>query len=180
MASKAVKKLRAGAAKEPPPDDGVKCTVLDEVARIEKELGHKVTPAELVSRAEADPEGYPNLHASFEWDRDRAAHKYRLEQARKIIFRFRTVVTPVTVSFRVPTYLRDTKVGPQEQGMISVHEVLNHRERKAEVLRRELDRLRSFLRRVRDLAAAMGPEEEEMYFALLREMGARSGVSAVV
>ena len=46
-------------------------------------IGDSYTPADIVAKAESEPDS--ELHKCFEWDNRKAADKYRIIQARKII-----------------------------------------------------------------------------------------------
>lgn len=75
----------------------------DTIAEIEQREG-SCHPGSLVR--EATPETHP-CHELFEWDNDKAGHKYRVDQARRVIrsiriMRFPVAQTPAFISVRLP------------------------------------------------------------------------------
>lgn len=104
-----------------------------------------IDPADVVEYARTHPESA--LHGRFVWDDSKAAHEYRLWQARQII----TTVMSVYPDQKV----RQTYVSPIEQrgsgGYIALVDVLSDKDRRAAYLKQALDELAVFQERYRDL-----------------------------
>lgn len=77
---------------------------LAELSRLSSE---NLLDAENVVLAAKDPES--PLHDYFEWDDSKAAHTYRLVQARRIIRTVQFEVTHSHVTIRAPIYVRDAR-----------------------------------------------------------------------
>src|SRR5262245_31226769 len=107
---------------------------------IMREHGHGDTmdPEKLLSIAQ-DP-AHP-LHGQFEWSDTRAAHLYRIEQARDLIHRVRVEITTEERVIRVPFFVRDVRLDERTSGYRSVLAVRDERDVAQETLTRELVQL---------------------------------------
>lgn len=118
--------------------------------------GRRIT-AEKVVEAARDPK-HP-LHRDFDWDDSRAAHHYRLDQARAIIASVRVVITTSTKKLIAPAYVRDIEAAPL-QGYVATAVLKNEREAAEELLLYETARLQAQLERCREIAGALSLESE--------------------
>lgn len=100
------------------------------------------------------------LHADFIWDNDKAAHQYRLDQARVIIASVRVVVSDVSKKITAPGYLRDPNAAPHEQGYVSTSRLRNERDAAHEALLNEAMQLQARLERMREIAAVLDLSDE--------------------
>lgn len=126
------------------------------IASAEAAAGRTLTAEDVVAVA-SNPDS--PLHEFFDWNDGSAAHKYRIEQARHLIYKIKVEITCVgsMVPVSVPMYVRDPDV-KQGPGMVAIEAVLDDAARTRAILDRELCRLESFLCRVRDIAVAVGAE----------------------
>lgn len=123
---------------------------IDELSRIAKEGGGRLTAAEVVQHAR-DPAS--PLHHLFEWDDEKAAHEHRLDQARALIRSCQVVVERRDVSLKVPRYVRDAEAGAGEQGYIETATLRTREDAARDALVAEFARVGSMLSRARALAA---------------------------
>jgi len=114
--------------------------------------GGLLTPDAVV--ADAAKKNSP-LHAQFEWDDDKAAASYRIDQARALIRSIRIVVTTETTVVNSVAYVRDPRVPADEQGYISVLKVRTDKDLARDALVDEFSRAAGVLRRARELAVAL-------------------------
>lgn len=101
------------------------------------------------------------LHDKFDWNDRTAAHAYRVHQARAIIQsvsvrQLSEVTHTVTIKQSAPAYLRDPDVPGSDQGYCSVFELAGDQEKARRALCAEFKRIRSQLKRTRQLADALG------------------------
>lgn len=129
-------------------------TVLAELALAS---GGVLTPSGVVSEAE-NPES--PLHSLFEWDDAKAGHRYRIDQARKLIARVTYKVTVDKVSVMVPEYLRDPKAASDHQGYRRTATIATDVDMARVALDEELRRLRGAFDRARRVAVGLQLEEE--------------------
>lgn len=125
-----------------------KKAALAELVKLTKANGGTITP-EILVEAATDAEN--PLHQYFEWDDTRAAHKFRLMQARTLI---RSCKIHYTVNHRkvsIPKYVRNPEAEAQEQGYVETARVRNESDLAREVLLKEFDRIAGALRRARHL-----------------------------
>jgi hypothetical protein len=117
----------------------------------------RLTPAELV--ADAHRPKSP-LHDLFDWDVKRAASAHWLERGREIIRAVTVIVTTERTTVRVPAYVRDPTVPPQDQGYVSVLTLRQDPEQARAALLVECQRAAATLKRARSIAAALNLSEE--------------------
>ena len=100
------------------------------------------------------------LHPFFDWDDGSAAHKHRLQEARRLI---RSVTIEVTtkkgVIRAVPVYVRDPTAGHRSQGY-AVVSMMTDRDEKVRALQAAARLAEGHLDRVHRLAIALGLEHE--------------------
>src|SRR5262252_3360377 len=77
--------------------------------------------AERVVEAARDPKS--PLHAWFEWNESKAAQKWWLEQARALIVWAEIKVVVEERTYTVPSFVRDPKAKPSEQGYRALEDV---------------------------------------------------------
>ena len=116
----------------------------------------RLTPLAVVLDAE-DPAS--PLHDHFEWSDEKAAAKYRLEQARSLIRSVRVEETVHRQTVSVIAYVHDPS-SHNEQGYIPVVSLIGDKEQARRVLEVEFSRVVSVLQRSHDIARTLGLEEE--------------------
>lgn len=94
------------------------------------------------------------LHALFEWDGKKAAHQYRLDQARSLIRSVRVNITTHKTVISTVAYVRDPDLKADEQGYVATVSLIGQQERARSMLVDEFSRAASAMRRARELAAA--------------------------
>jgi hypothetical protein len=114
--------------------------------------GGRLTPDMVVNDAE-DPSS--PLHKYFEWDESRAAHAYRLDQARRLIARVRVCVTVDKKQVCVPIYVRDPEAEPVEQGYVELAQIKTEKQVAAKLMEDELARVLASLERMESIAAVL-------------------------
>jgi hypothetical protein len=117
----------------------------------------RLTPDAVVEAAR-DP--LNPLHAEFEWDNQKAAHRFRVEQARTIIASVRMVVIEESRVLVAPAYVRDPDARTGEQGYVRTATLSTDRERSRGALKNEIARADAYIQRVAMLAAAFGLDGE--------------------
>jgi len=127
------------------------------LAEIEMTNGGRLTPDDVV--ADAKDVDSP-LHACFEWDTDKAAAAYWIEQARNIITSIRVVQKTETSEVRTVYYVRDPSAGDAEQGYVSVETLRTDQDMAREALVAEFTRVGDMLRRARELATVLNARED--------------------
>jgi hypothetical protein len=132
----------------------------EELQKLEQENG-RLDPEDVVrvARRRSHP-----LHPYFEWSNTRAAHAYRVDQARALI---REVKVRITVENRTVVsvaYVKDPTCqyqdGRMQRGYVRLHHIPPKKEQARNVLRDELARIEGALNRSRALAIALGLESE--------------------
>lgn len=121
----------------------------DELEQIKSQHGGLLRPIDIIAWAKAHPKSA--LHTRFEWDNTKAAHEYRLEQARRII---RVQVTTIaSVDTRMFVSVKEQRKLP-EGGYHSIEDALDDPDLYQQLLqeaRLELNRLRRKYRRLEEL-----------------------------
>lgn len=143
---------------------------------MERDAGRTLTAEEIVQHA-SDPD-HP-LHPYFEWDNDTAGHRWRVSQARQLMYRVRVDVIAVgdLTPRSIPGYVRDPDVDQREQGMVSSELIINDPRRRNAVIERELQRLEAYLARVQGLAIALDCAND--FNAVLKRWRIRAGAVPV-
>jgi hypothetical protein len=95
------------------------------------------------------------LHTVFEWDEKKAAHAYRIAQARSLIRSVKIEITTETTVIKTVAYLRDPDLPNEEQGYVSVASLRGDPERARAAIVQEFSRAAGALRRARELAVAL-------------------------
>jgi hypothetical protein len=121
------------------------------LAALEDEHG-KLSPEAVVAAAR-DPKSPGHEH--FEWDNKKAAHQYRVEQARALLTKRQTFVTE-SYTIQVPRYVRDPDAPAREQSYVSVRTAAADADLRHRVLVDDFARVSALLQRTRDLAKAFG------------------------
>ena len=134
--------------------------VIARLNRIANAHHGRLTP-ELVVRDARDRKS--PLHKLFEWDDSKAAHAYRIEQARRVI----TIRCEERLTVRelaAPCFVRDPAAAAAEQGYRSVASLKDDKDAAREVVEDELRRIVSAIERARAIAdeLGLGPELEEL------------------
>lgn len=126
-------------------------TIRDALHAIAQANGGRLTP-ELVIEA-ARQKGSP-LHAHFEWDTKKAAHRWWIEQARTLIRSVHIVITRDDRVIETVAYVRDPGAADKEQGYVAVADIRHDADLARQALVYEFARAAAALRRARDLAEA--------------------------
>lgn len=100
------------------------------------------------------------LHGYFEWDNAKAATKFRLVQARRLINRFQVPIIEESRILVTKYAVRDPSAAQGQQGYVRTADLQTDQGRARAVLLGEVKRLTSHLTRVQALALAFGMEEE--------------------
>lgn len=112
--------------------------------------------ARSVLDAARDPES--PLHSMFEWDDEKAADEWRIEQARRLIRTVKLTVEEETIV--VPRYVRDTSLENGEQGYVSIGQLRTEPENAAALLRYEFSRAAAHCQRACAIADTLGIGDE--------------------
>lgn len=124
------------------------------VKAMEDERGG-LTPAMVV--ADAKREESP-LHGLFDWDQTKAAEAHWIDHAREVIRAVKIVVTTETTTVKAPHYVRDPDA--DGQGYRSVMALQRDPASARQALIDELTRAAGVVTRARNLALALGLEQE--------------------
>lgn len=125
--------------------------IRDALAKIADENGGLLTPDAVVAEAASKSSV---LHDLFEWDGKKAAHAWRLDQARTLIRSVRVVITNHKTTVSTVAYIRDPDVEGDEQGYCATASLVGDTERARAALVNEFSRAAAALRRARELAVA--------------------------
>lgn len=125
--------------------------IRDALAKIAEENGGLLTPDAVVAVAQSKNSV---LHDLFEWDGKKAAHAWRIDQARTLIRSVRVVITNHKTTVSTVAYIRDPDVERDEQGYCATASLVEDVERSRAALVNEFSRAASALRRARELAVA--------------------------
>lgn len=116
------------------------------IAKLKNDVGEDNLPHRLVE--EAASQAHP-LHGLFQWDDDKAAHAYRVQQARRVISSLRVVVKPGMPAAPAFFSIRVERQGEPNERQVHVETrkaLVNAATRDA-VIRAELSRLLALLAR---------------------------------
>lgn len=122
-----------------------------ELERIAGENGGLLTPDAVVEAAASKSSV---LHGEFEWDARKAAHAYRVEQARSLIRSVRVVITTERTTISTVGYVRDPDLEAEDQGYVSTASLIGDKERARRALDAEFARAAAAMRRAQELAVA--------------------------
>lgn len=125
------------------------------LARLERE--GTITPDAVVEDARnvASP-----LHDLFEWDDSKAAHEYRLDQARAIIRTVRVVVNIDNAQVTSVRYVRDPRCESNERGYVSTATLRTQMDIARDAMSAEVSRVLASIARMQDVAIALGLGDE--------------------
>ena len=114
------------------------------------------------------------LHRLFDWNNDTAAHKHRLDTARRLIKSVEVRLTISNHTVRSVAYVKDPSLPGNVQGYRSVARVRTDPDDARAATVAEIARAAQHLRRARDLATALGSASEvETVLSDLSAMQAR-------
>jgi hypothetical protein len=130
--------------------------MIDRIKQLEDREG-RITPDVVLKDAEKSSSP---LHDYFEWNDTKAAHAYRVDQARMLIRSVEVIIKTETISIRSVGYVRDPEAQANEQGYRSVSKLRSEKGLAHEALTAEFIRIAGALRRAKDLAAAFDLENE--------------------
>lgn len=131
--------------------------IREELERIAGKNGGLLTPDDVVASAR---QKNSILHGMFEWDEKKAAHAYRVDQARVLIRSVTVVITTEKTNVSTVAYVRDPDIEADEQGYVSTVSLIGDTERCRAALVAEFSRAAAALRRARELAVAFGMDGE--------------------
>lgn len=113
-----------------------------EIRRIENERG-PVTPSVLLAAAR---NGQSPFHPLIEWDDEKAAERYRLSQANRIIMSLRVVIKEGEPERPAYASLKD-ETGDAARAYVSMIDVSSDEVKRREFLLREVQRIGEYLQR---------------------------------
>lgn len=116
-----------------------------------------ITPQTVIDDAK-DPAS--PLHEHFEWDDTKAAHAYRIDQARELIRSVRLVITNTESVVRTVAYVRNPNLPAHEAGYVSTFRLRQSPDDARAALRAELARAANAMERAREVARSLGLERE--------------------
>lgn len=129
-------------------------SVKEELERLrEQNGGELVQPEQVIEFARLNRNSA--LHAEFEWDNTKAAHQFRLEQARRIIRLNIDVLETPGGDVTVPMYVSLVSDRKNGGGYRRLNAVMNNAEMRAQFLQQALDefqRVRRKYETIRELA----------------------------
>ena len=129
--------------------------IRNRLVEISAENGGTLTPDAVVKDAKL--KNSP-LHGQFEWDTKKAAHQYRLEQARALIRTVRVVVTEEWT--QAPAWVRDPNAEPDQQGYVSLFRLRDDKESARATVVQEFARAAAAIRRAREVASFLNLERD--------------------
>lgn len=124
---------------------------------IEAANGGVLTPDAVIADAK-DPDS--PLHDQFEWDTDKAAYKYWLDQARALITSVKVVQKIEQQKISTVYYVRDPRVDADEQGYVSLTTLKSDEDLARDAIHAEFMRARAVMERAHSLAAVLNLTEE--------------------
>lgn len=95
------------------------------------------------------------LHELFEWDNERAAHEYRIEQARGIIRTVEYRFERRTITYVVPRYVPDPATAANQPGYVAIDTLAKDRALAVKAVRDEVVRALGYIRRAEGIGAAL-------------------------
>lgn len=127
-------------------------------AQLEKlARGGRLTPEQVV--ADAKRKASP-LHEMFEWDDAKAAHSFRIEQARSLIASVEVEFVRDHRTVSAPAWVRDPLAASHAQGYVNTAVLKDEKDIARSALLNETERAAAYLNRVRSLATALDLESE--------------------
>jgi hypothetical protein len=125
-----------------------KKTVHEAVCSLAKKLGHMVTTKEILAEAEKKTS---SLHGYFLWDNSKAAHEYRLWQARMLIAEVNVHYTDregnEASSRSFVSIFMENENGKKARSYVSVDKATSHKELEAQIRFRAVQELESWVER---------------------------------
>jgi hypothetical protein len=150
-------------------DSGVPPEAAAALRRLEARDG-RIYPHEVVAAAR-DPNS--PLHAFFEWDNDVAASRWRLQQAALLIRRVKHTIFALDIPITIPRYLKDPTIVAVPEAPIrpyrNIDNVKTERDTARAILIDEMKRVALAVRRAKNLAVALGFEEDIDAIQILAE-----------
>lgn len=128
-----------------------------QLAELEMENGGRLTPSAVVEAAK-NPSS--PMHGCFEWDSEKAAYQYQLDQARELITSVHVVQHTETTKVRTVFYVRDPSAASKDQGYVSVETLKSESEMARAAIVAEFSAVADRLRRAKHLAQALGAEDD--------------------
>ena len=132
----------------------MKKEIVDAIAALE--VDGRLTPDAVIEEA---ANANSPLHELFEWDDGLAAHKYRVEQARKVIRDVKVTFTVDSQKITAVAYVRDPDAG-KHQGYVSVAKVKSNVDEAREIVFNEFSTARSHLKRAENIASVLGVKDD--------------------
>ena len=120
----------------------------------------KIT-AGMVVEAARNPES--PLHKLFEWDLEKAAHRWHIRTAQRILS-YKYTETTETTEITAVAYVRDPRCAGDEAGYISVERVKSEKDLARDVLFMEFARIDGSMGRVSELSHFFGLDSEMKEF----------------
>ena len=129
---------------------------IDRIRSLEEKDG--TLTAESVLNDAANPAS--PLHSHFQWDDSKAAHAYRIDQARTLIRSVRLVITTNEVAVRTVAYVRDPNKPAQEGGYINTFRLRKTPDDARRARMAEIERANNAMDRALAVARSLGLEAE--------------------
>lgn len=130
-----------------PPDTGDETGLWAQLER-----NGRVTPEAVVDAAK-DP-AHP-WHNRFEWDDSKAAHAFRIAQARILIRAAYLLLSNERQEVRIPRFVRDQSLDPTVAGYITLPQLREEQENVHESVVYEFKRAQAAMQRAQVIAAAL-------------------------
>ena len=131
-----------------------KQAVADRLAEIASRNDGRVTPEMVLTDAQ-EPDS--PFHDMLDWDNEKAAHSWRLNQCRIIIRSVRYVAhVSVDREVRSPRYIRDPEAEAGTQGYRDIVSIKTQKDVSREALQVEIDRIMAMLIRASAIAEVLG------------------------
>lgn len=124
----------------------------EELTRIAARHGGQLKPEDVVREAKS-PRSI--LHGIFVWDDSRAAHKYRLWQAREFIANVEYRFQVEEHTYSAPEWVRDPRLNGSTQGYVAIGALHGDKNLARDALVNEFGRAGAHLSRAYDLARAL-------------------------
>lgn len=134
-------------------------SVTDDLIKLKKS-GNNLE-AEVVVEAARDAKNYPSLHAALQWDDEKAAHSWRLQQAHQLIIRCKiTIEDGATQGMSLSRPVRQFVHLVEETGYRNVSEVISNDTLMARWVRQARAKLASLEAELANIAGLVSDRSE--------------------
>lgn len=136
-----------------------RAAMLQRLSDIEAANDGLLTAEDVVRDTQGDPHSPLRVFPDWDWDDASAAHKHRLDVARKLIRSVKVRETINRVSVEVPVWVRDTE-NPRAQGYRRTATLVNERDKARATILAEFKRIEGTMRRTKAIATYLDLEDE--------------------